>query len=210
MNTTTIHPTAEISPTATIGDYCEIGPRVRIQGDFKCGDYCKIHQDVWIFGQVSLGHCAWVGQNAILDGTGGLVAKDFVGIGASSQLWTHCAQGDRLQGCTLGAEGPEGLILEEDAWILPMTLCPPKYYDERTVYSGSPAKVFHKWDKLPDDEIQARWLKLIAEYAQGHELPLSIATYNPVARTYKKTHSLKEISFNKWLFHGRAYFRPEE
>ena len=88
-----------------IGEHCEIDSSVRIECDeFECGDYVKIHRNTWIRGKhVRLGHCAWIGQDCILDGEGGIDIGFAVGVGAGSQLWTHAAHGDRLQGCVLGS-----------------------------------------------------------------------------------------------------------
>ena len=209
-----IHETAQISPDAVIGDECDIGPGVRIDGSFSCGDYCKIHRDTWISGRVSLGHCVWIGQGCILDGRYYLDGADghFAGIGAGSQLWTHCAHGDRMQGCDVGENaGVDGLLtLDIDTWILPMSMCPPKWYASRTVYSGNPAKVFRTWVKSEPDIVRSRWTNLCATYARETNSAPPMEQYDPIRRTYVKTGSPEEVAFNRWLFHGRAYFRPEE
>ena len=224
-----------------VGDHCEIHRSVRIDCDeFSCGDYDKIHSGTWIRSKrVTLGHCAWAGQDCILDGSGGLDIGFAVGIGSGSHVWTHAAHGDRLQGCVLGSEGPRPLELEDDAWLLPRVLVAgarrigkravvmagsvvTKDVPDGEVWAGRVAAPdglvpFHgaqrltAWEPRHAGEIRVAWEDLLAEYdLERGELPVNLDSYDPVSREYTKTNEAAEIAFNKWLFHGRAYFKPRD
>lgn len=109
-----------------IGDYCYIGPKVRIIGGrFTVGDYSKIHNHTYIYSKkyVLLSHNTWVGQNTTLDGTGGIQAGNFLGIGIGSALYSHIRDGDVLEGCRYNRD--KELIIENDVWFVGMCLVSP-------------------------------------------------------------------------------------
>ena len=160
-----IHPTAQISEDAnvTLGDHVYIGENVRIMpGEFSVGDYSKIHNGTLINPKkyVRLGHLAWIGQNSILDGTGGITAGNYLGVGMGSALYSHIRHGDVLEGCNYDQNKP--MILGDDVWFVGMCLVSPitahsksiamlgsvvtKDMRYNTVYGGNPAKNLN--DKL--------------------------------------------------------------
>lgn len=140
-----IHPTARISSLTRLGNYNQVGANVVIEGykgeegpieigdcnrigantrilvgtgGFKLGDWGVIHNDVLALGQgpKRIGHNFWVGQHALLDSTGGLEIGDGVRVGAYSQVWTHVASGELIEGCTLFASRPT--VIEDEVWLV--------------------------------------------------------------------------------------------
>lgn len=154
----------EIDPSAQfvdveqleIGDHSYIGPNVRIiGGQFRVGEYSKIHSNCYIYPKngIRLGHCTWIGQGTHLDGTGGISAGDFLGVGINSALYSHIRHGDVTEGCTLDKDG--FLHIGSDVWFVGMCLVSPvtaadksvallgstitKPMEMNHVYGGSPA-----------------------------------------------------------------------
>jgi acetyltransferase-like isoleucine patch superfamily enzyme len=155
-----IHPTAQIMDGAniTLGDHVYIGENVKIMpGNFSVGDYSKIHSGTLINPKnyVKLGHLAWIGQNSILDGTGGLSAGNYLGVGMGSALYSHIRHGDILEGCNYDQN--KTLEIGDDVWFVGMCLVSPIKADDKsvamlgsvvtkdmrynTVYGGNPAKI---------------------------------------------------------------------
>jgi hypothetical protein len=100
-------------------------------------------------------HC-WFGQNCILDGTGGLTIGRGVRVGMYSQIWSHVAAGEQLEGCTLIGERP--VVIEDDVWLVGSCIVASgvtlgkrlvaliasnitKSFAGHVVLAGSPAKV---------------------------------------------------------------------
>ncbi len=104
-----------------IGDYCVIGAGVRFicaGGDIEIDDWTTLHDRCLVMsGQgVKVGQHGWFGQNAILDGTGGLTIGNGVRVGMYSQIWSHVAAGEQIEGCTLYGERP--VVIEDDVWLV--------------------------------------------------------------------------------------------
>lgn len=158
----TIDPSATVSSDVelTLGDGTHLGAGVHVvgRGHVTLGDYCKVHAGCFINvgdgGHVILGHNCWFGERCVLDGTGGLRAGNNVGAGIGSQLYTHVAHGDVIEGCTL--EGKRGMVLEDDVWFVGQCFVNPilakakstallgsvitKDMEAQRVYGGNPAK----------------------------------------------------------------------
>jgi acetyltransferase-like isoleucine patch superfamily enzyme len=105
----------------TIGDYCVIGPGVKFVcsgGEITLGDWTTLHDHCLILGgeSVSIGPHCWFGQNCILDGSGSLNIGRGVRVGMYSQLWSHVAAGEQIEGCTLLGERP--VFIEDDVWLV--------------------------------------------------------------------------------------------
>lgn len=120
-----IDPTAEIviqsGGKLVIGRYVKIGPNVRIiinTGVVEIGDWSTIHANCLLLCEknLSIGRHCWFGQNSIIDGTGGLTIKDGVRVGMYSQIWTHVAAGERIEGCRLYSVKPT--LIEKDVWLV--------------------------------------------------------------------------------------------
>ena len=107
--------------TVTIGDYCTLGAGVKIVcdgGDVRIGDWTSIHDRSLILSTagVVIGQHGWFGQNCVLDGTGGLTIGNGVRVGMYSQIWSHVAAGEQIEGCVLYGTRP--VVLEDDVWLV--------------------------------------------------------------------------------------------
>jgi acetyltransferase-like isoleucine patch superfamily enzyme len=117
-----------------IGDCTFIGHNTRIAvDDLEIGDYVVLHNHSLITGNkpCKIGHCCWFGQNTILNSEGGLTIGRGVGVGAYSQLWTHIAHGDTLQGCLWNKEKP--LVVEDDVWFVGHCIVAPIIAREKSM-----------------------------------------------------------------------------
>lgn len=104
-----------------IGDYCSIASGVRFicsGGDIFLDDWTTLHDECLVMSGngVSIGQHGWFGQNTILDGAGGLTIGNGVRVGMYSQIWTHVAAGEQIEGCTLYGERP--VVIEDDVWLV--------------------------------------------------------------------------------------------
>lgn len=105
----------------TFGDYVTIGENVKFiveSGDVVVGDWSTLHADAVILCKqgVEIGAHCWFGQSTVIDGTGGLKIGNGVRVGMFSQLWTHVAAGEQIEGCTLYGATPS--TLEDDVWLV--------------------------------------------------------------------------------------------
>lgn len=145
MENNQIHSSAKIHPNVIIGNYNRIGKnviidilgnnpnsiaiigdnniindntRIFIHGEFIVGDWNVFHNDMLIMPENSMkiGHNCWFGQNTILDGAGGLEIGNGVRIGMYSQIWTHVASGEQIEGCILYAK--RKTIINDDVWLV--------------------------------------------------------------------------------------------
>lgn len=161
---TIIHESASIaSDHYYIGDNCYIGPNVNVTAHkFVLGDYSKIHNGTFVCSQpdkftgggVFLGHNNWIGQNAVIDGTGGFYAGNNLCVGISSLLYSHALFGDVLEGCNFCSASP--IKIGNDVWFMGFCLVSPieakdksmallgsnvtKPMEENRIYAGNPAK----------------------------------------------------------------------
>jgi acetyltransferase-like isoleucine patch superfamily enzyme len=53
------------------------------------GEGTSCYNSVLIYGDVKIGRHTWVGPNAVLDGSGGLVIGDYVSVSAGVQIYSH-------------------------------------------------------------------------------------------------------------------------
>ena len=140
-----IDATAKIHPNVILGQYNRIGKnvvieilgndenlkveigdnniindntRIFIHGNFKMGDWNVLHNDMLVMAEqyVYIGHNCWFGQNTILDGAGGLTIGNGVRVGMYSQIWTHVASGEQIEGCTLFSK--RSTKIEDDVWLV--------------------------------------------------------------------------------------------
>lgn len=106
--------------SVTIGDNNIINDNTRIfiHGKFSMGDWNVLHNDMLVMAEqhLHIGHNCWFGQNTILDGAGGLVIGNGVRVGMYSQIWTHVASGEQIEGCTLYSK--RETIIEDDVWLV--------------------------------------------------------------------------------------------
>ena len=140
-----IDATAKIHPNVILGEYNRIGKnvvieivgnnpnvkaeigdnniindntRIFIHGEFKLGDWNVLHNDMLVMAEEHLyiGHNCWFGQNTILDGAGGLTIGSGVRVGMYSQIWTHVASGEQIEGCTLFSK--RATVINDDVWLV--------------------------------------------------------------------------------------------
>ena len=143
MITNEIHETAKIHPKVVLGNYNKIGKnveiivlndnceafigdnniindnsRIIITGSINIGDWNVFHNNMLIMAEdfISIGHNCWFGQNTILDGAGGLEIGNGVRVGMYSQIWTHVASGELIEGCNLFAK--RKTIIKDDVWLV--------------------------------------------------------------------------------------------
>ena len=142
-----------------IGDYCVIGSGTKFVcngGGVNIGDWTSIHDRSLVLSTVGVGigeHC-WFGQHCILDGSGGLTIGKGVRVGMYSQIWSHVAAGEQIEGCTLYGERP--VTIEDNVWLVGSCIVASgvtlgkrlvaliasnitKSWPENTVLAGSPA-----------------------------------------------------------------------
>lgn len=188
INTNKIHPLAKIGENVILGDYNIIGENVVIEG-FKgedgkiiigdcnvihentkllageggiiIGDWNVFHNNMLVMGgnSMSIGHNCWFGQNTVLDSSGGLKIGNGVRVGMYSQIWTHVASGELIEGCQLFGENPT--TIEDDVWLVGSCTVSSginlgekgifltgsnitKSTEPNLVYAGSPAKLMQK------------------------------------------------------------------
>lgn len=143
----------------SIGDYCVIGAGVKIVcsgGDVHIGDWSTLHDNCLVLSTkyVDIGEHCWFGQNCIIDGTGGLKIDRGVRVGMYSQIWSHVAAGEQIEGCILFGERP--VHIENDVWLVGSCIVASgvtlgrrivaligsnitKSFPENTVLAGTPA-----------------------------------------------------------------------
>lgn len=157
-----IHPSVRVMDGAnvTLGDHVYISENVKIMpGEFSIGDYSTIHSGTLINPKnyIRIGHLAWIGQNSILDGTGGITAGNYLGVGTGTSLYSHIRHGDVLEGCNYNHDTP--MILGDDVWFVGMCLVSSITAQDKsvamlgsvitedmkynTVYGGNPANILN-------------------------------------------------------------------
>ena len=173
-----------------IGDYTFIGRDSLIAVDeLIMGDYVVLHNHAFVSGDkpCKIDHCCWFGQNVVLNSSDELIIGRGAGIGAYSQLWTHIAAGDTLQGCRWDKTKP--LLLEEDVWFVGHCIVSPIIAREKSmaligsvvtrdmeanhVYAGVPAqditeKVGFQFDFVSVEEKKQRLEKLLNVFYNIH------------------------------------------
>lgn len=180
----TIAPSAQIvftqSGSVEIGDYCVIGPGVKIVvngGVVRIGDWTSLHDNCLLLCTqgLTIGQHCWFGQNAVLDGSGGLTIGNGVRVGMFSQLWSHVAAGEQIEGCTLFGMRP--LVLEDDVWLVGSCICASgitigrrtvaliasnitKSWGPELVIAGSPANVKEGLSFYQDIELDQKFSML--------------------------------------------------
>lgn len=157
-----------------LGDNCFLGFRSQVLvPEFTMLDYSQLHNSGLHSGYKSLfiGYNCWIGQNSILNSTEKLTIGNNVRIGTQSQLWTHVASGELLEGCTL--YGNKELVLKDDVWIVGGAVISPglvlseksivmtgsvltKNTEKGHTYAGVPAKdvteKLHFWKEMDINE----------------------------------------------------------
>jgi acetyltransferase-like isoleucine patch superfamily enzyme len=117
-----------------LGDFCFIGRETRIiVPEFRLGDYSKFHAFSFAHGEkpMQIGRNCWIGGNTVLDSLGGLDIDDNVGIGGSSQIWTHIQFGDIVEGSRFYSK--KYMHIGKDAWFVGHCVVSPVRVGEKSM-----------------------------------------------------------------------------
>jgi len=194
----------------TIGDYCTIGAGVKFVcsgGDVVIGDWVTLHDRCLVLsGQfVNIGQHCWFGQNSIIDGTGGVTIGRGVRVGMYSQIWSHVAAGEQIEGCTLYGERP--VVLEDDVWLVGSCIVASgvtigkrtvaligsnitKSCEENSVLAGIPAIPKSNLSFYKKIDLNEKWLLLIGwvgEIAETLGLNVNLDNQSHQVTLSKKT-----------------------
>ncbi len=180
----------EVADNASIviGDCNRIGKNAKFLVDkngMTIGDWNVLHDNMLIMGGkgLSIGHNGWFGQNTILDGSGKLIIGNGARVGMYSQIWTHVASGEQIEGCQLFGDSPTEL--KDDVWLVgscfvgsgvtigKKTICLAgsnitKNTDEKSVYAGMPAKKMEKLNFWKEVTINQK-LKMLLSWLQNED-----------------------------------------
>lgn len=135
---------------------------------------CRVRENAKIYAKEKLkcGKYVWIGENAILDASGGLSIGEHTSIGLSVMIWTHTTflanlklknvisskltirKGTKIgKGCFIA--GPSviyhGVTIGDKVMVLPMSVVTGDI-PSNTMVGGSPAKVIKKITKKFIDE----------------------------------------------------------
>jgi acetyltransferase-like isoleucine patch superfamily enzyme len=140
-----------------LGDHVHVAEHCKLRVPvLEIGDYTQIYNHTLANGYrtLTIGRNGWFGQNCILNATDVLRIGDNCGVGAYSQLWTHIAFGDVLQGCRWNSTQP--MTIGDDVWFVGHCIVSPitaknrsmalvgsvitRDMEENHVYAGTPAK----------------------------------------------------------------------
>lgn len=159
--------------------------------ELKIGEYTTIHNNTTIHGyqNCSIGNNCWIGQFCIIDSIAGTTIGNNVGIGASSQLWSHIKFGDTLAGCRWNST--KQLIIKEDVWFVGHCIISPitankksmllaggvitKDMEENCIYAGAPAKnvtdkLGHQFAEIPLTERMKQFNNLYFTFLKMNEI----------------------------------------
>jgi acetyltransferase-like isoleucine patch superfamily enzyme len=141
------------------------GAKIISPENFKCGKY------------------VWIGENVILDASGGLEIGDHTTISSSTFIWTHSSYlanlamenyiNSRLiirkptkigSGCYIGCNSViyHGTTIGNKSFVYPMTLINGKNYPDYSVIAGCPANLV---DTYSEEEIKSEIEKVLKENA---------------------------------------------
>lgn len=187
----------ESGATLVIGDYVTIGKGVKIivsSGQVRIGDWTTIHDySLLLCGEyLNIGQHCWFGQNCVIDGSGGLNIGNGVRVGMYSQIWTHVAAGEQIEGCILYGKSPSQI--DDDAWLVgtctvgsgvnigTKTICLAhsnitKSIPSNVVVAGSPARVKEKLNFYRSISSSEKWDMLkdwVASFCSEYNIEYSI------------------------------------
>jgi len=168
-----------------LGDCNIINDNTRIlAGDegIMIGDWNVFHNSMLVMGEslMTIGHNCWFGQNTILDSSGGLKIGNGVRVGMYSQIWTHVASGELIEGCNLFSK--RETIIKDNVWLVGSCIVSSgivleelgvfligsnitKSTSPKSVYAGNPAKLkegLNFYDEITIDkkfEMMGNWAK---------------------------------------------------
>ncbi len=146
-----------------IGDESLVGHNSQILvPEFRMLDYSRMYNSVLCSGYkpVTIGYNCWIGQSAILNSAELLKIGNNVRMG-NSQIWTHVASGELLEGCSFFSEKP--VTIEDNVWLMGFghTVSPGVTLAKNTiVMSGSVVSKstipYHTYSGIPAVDITER------------------------------------------------------
>jgi acetyltransferase-like isoleucine patch superfamily enzyme len=220
-----------------INDYVTIGDSVKFvleSGNVTIGDWTTLHSNTLLLSTlgVDIGQHCWFGQNVVLDGTGMLTIRNGVRVGMFSQIWTHVAAGEQIEGCTLYGTNP--VFIDDDAWLVgtctvgsgvsigKKAICMngsnvTKNVSERTVVAGLPAKLrsglsFYKDISLTEKfDLLSQWLEEFTLKRQDIEIKRVSDNLIVLQSNLNKAYFFKHKSeyANKLILEGESKFEIE-
>lgn len=257
MGTNKIDSSAKVHPNVNLGQFNRIGKnvvidiigdlpnhsvsigdnniindntRILIHGELKIGDWNVFHNDMLIMAEdhIRIGHNCWFGQNTILDGAGGLEIGNGVRVGMYSQIWTHIASGEQIEGCTFFAK--RKTVFEDNVWLVGScvvgsgvtlgersTILINSVVTKDTLknkaYSGSPAKLMENLNVYIDKTVDEKFdmLKIwLQEFVQlnSNSFKLEILEQDLIVRNLKQDEAVfftksgeKNIDKNRSIFY---------
>ena len=201
-----------------IGDHCVIGSGVKFVcsgGDVLLGDWTTIHDRSLVLSTigVEIGQHCWFGQNCILDGSGGLTIGNGVRVGMYSQIWSHVAAGEQIEGCTLFGERP--VVVEDDVWLVGSCIVASgvtigrrsvaliasnitKSHPENTVLAGSPAQPKPALQFYKAITLDEKWAMLgawLIDIANENNLDIVEHTNSRILLAHQKDGIINHIAF---------------
>lgn len=200
----------------TIGDYCTIGNDVKFiidGGPVEIDDWTSLHDNCLVLSTegVKIGQHGWFGQNTVLDGSGGLTIGNGVRVGMYSQIWSHVAAGEQIEGCTLYGYRP--VVIEDNVWLVGSCICASgvtigrrtvaligsnitKSWPADIVIAGAPATYREKLSFYTDVSLDDKW-SMLNDWLQEASDLLDIEqvdTQIPNLQAYRMSkHSDKEL-----------------
>lgn len=217
---TQVHHSAQINfikpGRVSIGDYCNIGPGVKLVcsgGDVSIGDWTSLHDQCLVLcgEHVTIGAHGWFGQNCVIDGSGGITIGRGVRVGMYSQLWSHVASGEQIEGCTLFGQRP--VTIEDDVWLVGSCIVASgvtlgrrtvaligsnitKSWPAGSVIAGTPAAIKPGLSFYKDVSLDEKWAMLKAWVeAAATEIGITVHTAAPNSLWVRDSASPHQVVF---------------
>jgi len=203
-----------------IGDCNQIHEDTRIvmgAEGLSVGDWNVFHNNMLVMGgqRMEIGHNCWFGQNTILDSAGGLFIGNGVRVGMYSQIWTHVASGELIEGCTLYAQ--RSTSIEDDVWLVGSCIVGSglnlgrravcmigslitKDLEPNKVYRGSPASEvegLHFYRSVTDEEKMRMMIGWVDQFVEQSGTGVS-SEYLPHLNTLR----VKDVASDELLVIG--------
>ena len=206
----------------SIGDYSKIHHHTNIHGYQPC----------------HIGHNAWIGQYSIIDSIGGTTIGNNCGIGAHSQLWSHIKFGDTLAGCQFAGTGElkigndvwfvghcivSPIVAADKSMALAGSVI-TKNMQYNEIYAGSPAKsisskIGYQFKEVAIEDRFTKMQQYLNDFGNSENIRVvkskeainfddEISYFDVSSRNYKKTRSIAEVQFMKFLLPEKAKFTP--